>query len=965
MADKISIKGARVHNLKNVSVEIPKNKLVVFTGISGSGKSSLAFDTIYAEGQRRYVESLASYARQFLGVMDKPDVDSIEGLSPAISIDQKSTTHNPRSTVGTITEIYDYLRLLFARVGHPHCPVCGREISHQTPGQIVEEIQKLEKPGKPQTRIILLAPIVKDRKGEYSQLFVDLAKKGYRQVRVDGQIKDIEDDFVLIKTNKHSIDAVVDKLTLPADKSRLTESVEQGLNLADGTIIAAEIMDKSFDIPQYPKNLEEHLFSEKFTCPVDNISFSEIEPRTFSFNSPHGACPKCAGLGYLRKVDEELIINPNLSILEGAILPWARTIESNTWSWRTLETVAAENKIDLNKSFGELPESHKKNILWGDNENLYSVKGPNRFGRIVSWDTTFEGVIPGLERRYQETESDFVRGEIEKFMRIDICDQCQGSRLKKEALSVTVGENTIAQISEYSINQFFPWLKKLNTENDQTLSEREKQIAKSILKELILRVQFLVDVGLDYLTISRSANTLAGGEAQRIRLASQIGSGLSGVLYVLDEPSIGLHQRDNNRLITTLKKLRDIQNTVIVVEHDRDMILESDYIFDFGPGAGEHGGKIIAQGTPSQIEKSAQSQTGKYLSGKKKVEIKTIAHDKPSQDFSENQTLTVFGASQHNLKKIDVSFPLGKFICVTGVSGSGKSTLVHEIIYKAVASHFFCTKTKAGKHEGISGVEFLDKVVLVDQSPIGRTPRSNPATYTGAFTYIRDLFSKTVDARIKGYKPGRFSFNVKGGRCEACEGEGQVKIEMQFLPDVYVDCEVCQGKRYNAEALEIHYRDKNIADVLSMTVDEALQFFQNVPTIKNKLETIYDVGLGYIRLGQPAPTLSGGEAQRVKLATELSKKATGKTLYILDEPTTGLHFADIERLLFILKRLVLSGNTVIIIEHNMDVIKNCDWIIDLGPEGGDSGGKLIAQGTPNQISKVKTSYTGQFLAKNL
>ena len=965
MADKISIKGARVHNLKNVSVEIPKNKLVVFTGISGSGKSSLAFDTIYAEGQRRYVESLASYARQFLGVMDKPDVDSIEGLSPAISIDQKSTTHNPRSTVGTITEIYDYLRLLFARVGHPHCPVCGREISHQTPGQIVEEIQKLEKYGKPQTRIILLAPIVKDRKGEYSQLFGDLAKKGYRQVRVDSQIKDIEDDFVLIKTNKHSIDAVIDKLTLPADKSRLTESVEQGLNLADGTIIAAEIMDKSFDIPQFPKDLKEHLFSEKFTCPVDNISFSEIEPRTFSFNSPHGACPKCAGLGYLRKVDEELIINPNLSILEGAILPWARTIESNTWSWRTLETVAAENKIDLNKSFGELPESHKKNILWGDNENLYSVKGPNRFGRIVSWDTTFEGVIPGLERRYQETESDFVRGEIEKFMRIDICDQCQGSRLKKEALSVTVGENTIAQISEYSINQFFPWLKKLNTENDQTLSEREKQIAKSILKELILRVQFLVDVGLDYLTISRSANTLAGGEAQRIRLASQIGSGLSGVLYVLDEPSIGLHQRDNNRLITTLKKLRDIQNTVIVVEHDRDMILESDYIFDFGPGAGEHGGKIIAQGTPSQIEKSAQSQTGKYLSGKKKVEIKTIAHDKPSQDFSENQTLTVFGASQHNLKKIDVSFPLGKFICVTGVSGSGKSTLVHEIIYKAVASHFFCTKTKAGKHEGISGVEFLDKVVLVDQSPIGRTPRSNPATYTGAFTYIRDLFSKTVDARIKGYKPGRFSFNVKGGRCEACEGEGQVKIEMQFLPDVYVDCEVCQGKRYNAEALEIHYRDKNIADVLSMTVDEALQFFQNVPTIKNKLETIYDVGLGYIRLGQPAPTLSGGEAQRVKLATELSKKATGKTLYILDEPTTGLHFADIERLLFILKRLVLSGNTVIIIEHNMDVIKNCDWIIDLGPEGGDSGGKLIAQGTPNQISKVKTSYTGQFLAKNL
>ena len=961
--DHIIIKGARVHNLKNINVTIPKNKLVVFTGISGSGKSSLAFDTIYAEGQRRYVESLASYARQFLGVMDKPDVDSIEGLSPAISIDQKSTSHNPRSTVGTITEIYDYLRLLFARVGHPHCTVCGREISHQTPGQIVKEIQKLEKPSKPQTRIILLAPIVKDRKGEYSQLFVDIAKKGYRQVRVDGQIKDIEDDFVLIKTNKHSIDAVVDKLTLPADKSRLTESVEQGLNLADGTIIAAEIQDKSFDIPQFPKDLKEHLFSEKFTCPVDNISFSEIEPRTFSFNSPHGACPKCAGLGYLRKVDEELIINPNLSILEGAILPWARTIESNTWSWKTLETVADENGIDLNKAFGQLPQDQRDLILYGDSDSLYSVKGPNRFGRIVSWNTTFEGVIPMLERRYAETESDFVRGEIEKFMRIDICDECQGSRLKKEALSITVADNTIAQISAYSIIKFFSWLNNLNTETDQILSGREKQIAKSILKELITRVQFLVDVGLDYLTISRSANTLAGGEAQRIRLASQIGSGLSGVLYVLDEPSIGLHQRDNNRLITTLKKLRDIQNTVIVVEHDKDMIMSSDYIFDFGPGAGEHGGKIIAQGTPAQIEKSAQSLTGKYLSGKKKVEVKDIGESKIEEN--DRPQLTIFGASQHNLKKIDVSFPLGKFICVTGVSGSGKSTLVHEIVYKAVASHFFRTKTKPGKHEGISGMEFLDKVVLIDQSAIGRTPRSNPVTYTGVFTYIRDLYSKTTDARIKGYKPGRFSFNVKGGRCEACEGEGQVKIEMQFLPDVYVDCEVCQGKRYNEEALEIHYRGKNIADVLSMTVDEALQFFQNVPTIKNKLETIYDVGLGYIRLGQPAPTLSGGEAQRVKLATELSKKATGRTLYILDEPTTGLHFADIERLLLILKRLVLTGNTVIIIEHNMDVIKNSDWIIDLGPEGGNSGGRLVAQGIPSQVAKIKTSYTGQFLVKNL
>lgn len=971
MSDKIVIKGARVHNLKNISVEIPKNKLVVFTGISGSGKSSLAFDTIYAEGQRRYVESLASYARQFLGVMDKPDVDSIEGLSPAISIDQKSTSHNPRSTVGTITEIYDYLRLLFARVGHPHCPVCGREISHQTPQQIVEDIQKLAKPGKPQTRIMLLAPIVKDRKGEYRELFSDLAKKGYRQVMVDGQIRDIDEDFVLIKTNKHSIDAVVDKFTLPAEKTRLTESVEQGLNLADGNIIAAEILDKSFDIPQYPKNLKEHLYSEKFTCPVDNISFAEIEPRTFSFNSPHGACPKCAGLGYLRKVDEELVANPNLTILEGAILPWARTIESNTWSWRTLETVAAENKIDLNRSFGGLPENHKKIVLFGDSENLYSVKGPNRFGRIVSWDTTFEGVIPQMERRYQETDSDYVRGEIEKFMRIDICDQCQGSRLKKEALSITTDGKNIAQISDYSINGLFQWLKKLSAEDDQTLSMREKQIAKSILKELVLRVQFLVDVGLDYLTISRSANTLAGGEAQRIRLASQIGSGLSGVLYVLDEPSIGLHQRDNNRLITTLKKLRDLKNTVIVVEHDKDMIKSADYIFDFGPGAGEHGGKIIAQGTPPQIEKSAQSLTGKYLSGKKNVKVHSSLFtvdslkDSANREPSTNNLLTVFGTNQHNLKKIDVSFPLSKFVCVTGVSGSGKSTLVHEIVYKAISAHFYRTKVKPGKFEKIDGVEYLDKVVLIDQSPIGRTPRSNPATYTGVFTYIRDLFSKTTDARIKGYKPGRFSFNVKGSRCEACEGEGQVKIEMQFLPDIYVDCEVCQGKRYNEEALEIRFRDKNIADVLAMTVDEALQFFQNIPAVKNKLETIYDVGLGYIRLGQPAPTLSGGEAQRVKLATELSKKATGRTLYILDEPTTGLHFADIERLLLILKRLVAAGNTVIIIEHNMDVIKNSDWIIDLGPEGGDSGGRVVAEGPPVEIAKNKKSYTGQFLAKNL
>ncbi|MBI2594184.1 excinuclease ABC subunit UvrA, partial [Candidatus Curtissbacteria bacterium] len=743
--NKIVIKGAREHNLKNINVEIPKNALIVLTGISGSGKSSLAFDTIYAEGQRRYVESLASYARQFLGIMDKPDVDSIEGLSPAISIDQKSTSHNPRSTVGTVTEIYDYLRLLFARVGHPHCPKCGREISHQSSTQIVEEIQKLTtKTGRKPTRILLLAPIVRDRKGEFRELFADVAKKGYRHVRIDGQVRSIDEDFVLIKTNKHSIDVVVDRLTLPAEKSRLTESVEQALKLADGTVIASQITDKTFDIPEFPKELRDHLFSEKFACPIDNISLPEIEPRTFSFNSPHGACPKCNGLGTLRRVDPTLVVNPNLSILEGTILPWARMVQTDTWQWRVLETVAAQNNISQTEPFGHLSDSAKNLILHGGPNKLYKVRGPNRFGRMISWNTEFEGVIANLERRYSQTESDFVRSEIEKFMRIDICDACSGSRLKPEALSITIDNLSVNQISQFSIKDLQEWLNTLAGEAT-ILSEREKIIAKPILKELTSRVRFLLDVGLDYLTIDRRAATLSGGEAQRIRLASQIGSGLSGVLYILDEPSIGLHQRDNVRLINTLKKLRDLENTVIVVEHDREMILSSDEILDFGPGAGEHGGKIIAQGKPSQIMNNKNSLTGFYLSGKREVRIR-----KQQENPDRIHKLILRGARQHNLKNITVEFPLGKFICITGVSGSGKSTLVHDILFKELASQLYHSREKPGIFEDLEGVGGIDKVILIDQSPIGRTPRSNPATYTGVFTFIREIFAKTTDARIRG-----------------------------------------------------------------------------------------------------------------------------------------------------------------------------------------------------------------------
>ncbi len=973
--DYIIIKGAREHNLKNIDLEIPKDKLVVLTGISGSGKSSLAFDTLYAEGQRRYVESLSSYARQFLGVMDKPDVDYIEGLSPAISIDQKSASHNPRSTVGTTTEIYDYLRLLFARIGHPHCPICGEEVSRMSVEQVAQSI--IGDPtssasgglrGARGRRIMVLAPIVKDRKGEYSQLFEDLKKKGYSKVRIDGYIRDLTEDLVLIKTNKHTIDVVIDRLVLNKDagqtsmtniiRSRLSQSIETALKLGEGFVIISDVLDTSLEFPATPAKMQDHLYSERFACPKDNIALPEIEPRTFSFNSPHGACPNCTGLGALLKVDPSVILNPILSIAEGGILPMSNIGESDTWFSRLIEAVGKTYHFDLKIRLGEFSDEARTVLLYGAVKEEFKVEGRNREGRWTHFYTDFEGIINNLERRYKETESEYVRREIEKYMVSEICPVCAGARLKKEALSVTINRLNISQMTEFSIKDALEWIKNLKK---PVFSDREATIASSIVKEIIARLQFLVDVGLDYLTLNRASMTLAGGEAQRIRLASQIGSGLSGVLYVLDEPSIGLHQRDNHRLIETLKRLRDLGNTVVVVEHDAETMENADFIIDFGPGAGEHGGKVMAQGSPAQIKKNPESLTGKYLSGKKTVN----ASQKFIKAPNNLGVLKVLGAAEHNLKNIDVEFPLGQFIAVTGVSGSGKSTLINDILYKALSSKFFHSRERAGKHQGLEGVEKIDKVVLVDQSPIGRTPRSNPATYTGAFTFIRELFANSPESKIKGYSPGRFSFNVKGGRCEVCEGEGQIKIEMQFLPDVYVTCEACGGKRYNREALDIHFKDKNIAEILDMTVEEALKFFENIPQIKNKLVILNEVGLGYIRLGQPAPTVSGGEAQRIKLATELSKRPTGHTLYILDEPTTGLHFADIEKLLTILRRLVNYGNTVIIIEHNLDVIKNTDWIIDLGPEGGDGGGKIVAEGTPKQLAGNKNSITGHYLSKVL
>jgi excinuclease ABC subunit A len=944
MQDKISIRGAREHNLKNIDLDIPKNQLVVFTGLSGSGKSSLAFDTIYAEGQRRYVESLSSYARQFLGVMDKPDVDQITGLSPAISIDQKSASHNPRSTVGTVTEIYDYLRLLFARIGHPHCPICGREITQLSVQQIVDQIiTKTEQELKQRKtyRFLLLSPVIRDRKGEFIDLFGSLRQKGYTQVRVDGKIIGLDEDISLLKNNRHSIDVVIDRIVLDKKylsseitgvRTRLFDAIEAATKLSEGLCILSEVKDSSFDLPAKPQHLEDYLYSERFACPVDNVSLPEIEPRMFSFNTPHGACTTCTGLGSLLKIDEVKILNPHLTISEGGILPYANTFTYDSWFAQKISQF-----IPIRIPIGELTAAQKKQLLYGNDG--------------------FEGIITNLERRYKQTESDFVRNEIEKYMRQEICPSCHGDRLKPEALNVTISGKSIIAISRLAISETLPYLAQLSHPN--TLNEREKTISAPILKEIINRLTFLVSVGLDYLSLDRPANTLAGGEAQRIRLASQIGSGLSGVLYVLDEPSIGLHQRDNTRLIDTLKRLRDLGNTVIVVEHDREMMEKSDWLVDFGPGAGEHGGWIVSAGTPQQVKADPKSLTGKYLSGQKTIETETLP---PSQLAAENRKLIIRKAAEHNLKNIDVEIPLGKLVVIAGVSGSGKSTLLIDILYQALAGHFNPDhKEKPGKFDRLEGLDQLNRAILVDQSPIGRTPRSNPATYTGLFTTIRDLFTLTPEARVRGYQPGRFSFNIKGGRCENCQGEGQIKIEMQFLPDVYVKCEVCGGTRYNSETLEVRYKNKNISEVLDLTVEEAIEFFKSIPAAQDKLQTLKDVGLNYIKLGQPAPSLSGGEAQRVKLATELSKRATGKTIYILDEPTTGLHFADLEKLLFVLRRLVAGGNTVIVIEHNLDIIKNADWIIELGPEGGDKGGYLVAAGSPQTLSKLANSPTGKFL----
>lgn len=957
MLDKIIVKGAREHNLKNIDVEIPKYKLVVFTGLSGSGKSSLAFDTIYAEGQRRYVESLSSYARQFLGMMKKPDVDYIEGLSPSISIDQKSTSHNPRSTVGTVTEIYDYLRLLYARVGHPHCPKCGREISHTTKEKIAEDIL-LKFSSSTRARLLVLAPIVKGRKGEYQDLFRDLRKRGLQRARIDGKIFSLDEDFVLIKTNKHTIEAVIDRITIDKslERGRLLEAVEQGLKLGNGEVIIARVLDKSFEFPGKPEKLEDTFYSEKFACPVCGISISQIEPRLFSFNSPYGACPTCNGLGLIYAIDESLVFNDNLTISEGGILAFSNMYYQDTWLARTIRRALEINKIPLTILTQKLSAEQKQIVLYGTGEKMYEVSGTNRFGERTKIYETYPGVVNILLKKHTESDSELIKREIEKFMTPKVCQVCRGARLKPEATSVTIHNQSIVEISNMSIELCFSFIKSL----PEKLSGKENEIARVILKEIIERLKFLLDVGLSYLTLSRSAHTLAGGEAQRIRLASQIGSGLSGVLYVLDEPSIGLHPRDNLKLINTLKRLRDLGNSVIVVEHDREMMEHADYIFDIGPAAGVQGGRIVSQGTPSEIKKDPESLTGKYLSGKKKIQIPSIQKERSGEH------LTIVGASEHNLKKLSVSFPLGQFICVTGVSGSGKSTLINDILYHAVAvekNPFH--RQRPGSFTSIQGTEHIKRVFMIDQSPIGRTPRSNPATYTGAFSYIRELFAHSREARRRGYTAGRFSFNVKGGRCETCEGEGQIKIEMQFLPDVFITCESCGGTRFTQDTLEIDFEGKNIAEVLDMSILDAASFFSFHAPLMNKLDTLIQVGLSYVKLGQPAPTLSGGEAQRIKLATELSKRGGGGSLYLLDEPTTGLHFADLEKLIHVLKKLVEKGNTVVVIEHNLDVIRCSDYIIDLGPEGGERGGKIVAQGSPAQISAIPSSYTGQYLKKEL
>ncbi|MFC1625652.1 excinuclease ABC subunit UvrA [Patescibacteria group bacterium] len=968
MQDYIKIRGARQHNLKGIDLDIPKNKLVVLTGVSGSGKSSLAFDTLYAEGQRRYVESLSSYARQFLGVMKKPDVDLIEGLSPAISIDQKGTSHNPRSTVGTVTEVYDYLRLLFAKVGHPHCPVCTREISHQSLDQIVEASLKLiERTAKEKNKawFLILSPVVSDRKGEFSQLFENLKAKGYKQVRVDGNIYELTEELILIKTNKHSIEAVIDKIALDRKNLknknfrdnlylRLSDSFQQALYLSDGNIILAEVKDSGFQMPTNPKKFKDNLFSEKFACPIDNIQIPEIEPRTFSFNSPHGACPTCSGLGKILKVQPEFVLSDELSILEGAIVPFSNMFEHDTWYSRLILKVCKVQSIDPKLPLKTFSEKKLNIILYGTGKRVYKVEGTNRQGRLTNIWESFIGIINELEKRYLQSESDWVRSEIKKYMRELICPECLGTRLKKEALSITINDKSISDVTKFSITSALNWFKDIR--KGEVLIQKENEIAKLIINEIIGRLKFLNSVGLEYISLDREAGSLSGGESQRIRLASQIGSGLTGVLYVLDEPTIGLHQKDNQKLIDTLTELKNLGNSVIVVEHDKEMINQSEYVFDFGPKAGKNGGEVIAYGTPKQISKNPKSLTGKYLSGKNKINVYGI-----SSQISP-PLIKITGCSLYNLKNINVEFPLGKFVVITGVSGSGKSTLLVDTLFPALQQNinpFF--RGSVGTYKNIQGVENIDKAILIDQSPIGRTPRSNPATYTKVFDLIRDTFAQTKQARSMGFKKGRFSFNVKSGRCEACEGQGQTKIEMQFMNDIWITCDVCNGMRYNAQTLEVNYKGKNIADILGLTVDEAKEFFSVHTKIIQKLETMSLVGLGYMQLGQSATTLSGGEAQRVKLASELGKRATGKTVYILDEPTTGLHFSDVEKLLKVLRLLVSKGNSVFVIEHNLDVVKNADYIIDLGPDGGDAGGEILATGTVVEVSKSKASYTASYL----
>ncbi len=946
--DSIVISGAREHNLKNVSLSIPRDRLVVITGLSGSGKSSLAFDTLYAEGQRRYVESLSAYARQFLGMMEKPDVDYIEGLSPAISIDQKSTTRNPRSTVGTVTEIYDYMRLLFARVGDVHCYICGQKVSRLSATQMVDKVleQFMDK------KIMLLAPMVRDRKGEHKQVFGVIKKAGYARVRVDATMMDLEEAMALEldKQKKHTIEVVVDRVVLTgarlgaserntqieqdSQRVRLLDSIEKALHLADGKLTVAD-MDTE----------KETFYSEDYYCFTDDISLPEMEPRAFSFNSPHGACPTCQGLGRLQQIDPDLVVpNPRLTIAEGAIRPWSRSTSFDSWYLRIMEEVAKKNGVNMNIAWEKLPDDQRELVLYGTGEQRYTVGG---------YSTSYEGVIPNLARRHKETDSEYVRTEIEKYMKEELCTTCNGGRLRAEVLGVKVADKNIVNVNQMTIAEAKDFFASLG--DSDKLTENQKTIARQIFKELLSRLSFLLDVGLSYLTLDRSANTLAGGEAQRIRLATQIGSGLTGVLYILDEPSIGLHQRDNTRLLQTLTLLRDLGNTVLVVEHDMETMQAADYLIDMGPGAGKHGGMVVAQGTPQEVADNPESVTGHYLSGKK--EIAMPKKRRPT----DSRKLQIIGASENNLQNVDVSIPLGVLACITGVSGSGKSTLINDILAKALNQHFFHAKENPGKHREIRGLEHLNKVIDIDQSPIGRTPRSNPATYTGMFTVIRDMFAAMPEARARGYKTGRFSFNMKGGRCETCAGDGVLKIEMNFLPDVYVTCDECKGKRYNRETLEILYKGKNISEVLDMTVEEALEFFGSVPAIAQKLQVLNDVGLGYMHIGQPATTLSGGEAQRIKLSTELSRRATGRTLYILDEPTTGLHFDDVARLLIVLQALVDKGNSILIIEHNLDVIKCADWIVDMGPEGGNGGGTVVAEGTPEDVVKVEKSYTGQYL----